>query len=112
MDLPILIGLFLLGLCVGSFCNVLIYRIPKGEEFVKTFMPVEKLKTETSEWKSTEIGYDDEVIICRRCHRKLKDAESKKLGFGKTCYKKYCKRKPIQDGAGYTPTGEIAISDE
>ena len=36
MDLPILILLFLLGLCFGSFCNVLIYRIPKGEEFVKT----------------------------------------------------------------------------
>ena len=28
--------LTLLGLCVGSFCNVLIYRLPKGEEFVKT----------------------------------------------------------------------------
>lgn len=26
----------LLGLCVGSFCNVLIFRIPKGEEFVRT----------------------------------------------------------------------------
>ena len=36
MDLPILILLALLGLCVGSFCNVLIYRLPKGEEFVKT----------------------------------------------------------------------------
>ena len=31
-----LIFLTLLGLCVGSFCNVLIYRLPKGEEFVKT----------------------------------------------------------------------------
>lgn len=36
MDLPILVLLCLLGLCVGSFCNVLIYRIPRGEEFVKT----------------------------------------------------------------------------
>jgi len=26
----------IVGLCVGSFCNVLIFRIPRGEEFVKT----------------------------------------------------------------------------
>lgn len=31
-----LLFLTLVGLCVGSFCNVLIYRLPRGEEFVKT----------------------------------------------------------------------------
>ncbi len=36
MEPLILILLTLVGLCVGSFCNVLIYRLPKGEEFVKT----------------------------------------------------------------------------
>lgn len=30
---------------------------------------------------------------CRRCHRKLKDEKSRQLGFGKTCYEKYLKRK-------------------
>ena len=33
MDNLLLILIFLLGLCVGSFCNVLIYRLPKKEDF-------------------------------------------------------------------------------
>lgn len=36
MDALILILITVLGLCVGSFLNVLILRIPAGEEFVKT----------------------------------------------------------------------------
>lgn len=35
MDNLLLILIFLLGLCVGSFCNVLIYRLPKKEDFVR-----------------------------------------------------------------------------
>ena len=35
MDSILMILIFLLGLCVGSFCNVLIYRIPRKEDFVR-----------------------------------------------------------------------------
>lgn len=36
MDWIIVLLLTIVGFCVGSFCNVLIYRIPLGEEFVRT----------------------------------------------------------------------------
>lgn len=37
----------------------------------------------------------DEVVLCKRCHRKLKDPEQRKLGFGKVCYKKQFRNRKI-----------------
>lgn len=36
---------------------------------------------------------NEENKYCKRCHRELKNIESKELGFGKTCYHKYINRK-------------------
>lgn len=36
---------------------------------------------------------EDQSKICRRCHHKLKDDNSIKLGFGKICYLKYMQSK-------------------
>ena len=38
--------------------------------------------------KQEFIAAEKNNILCKRCHRKLKNDESIKLGFGKTCYKK------------------------
>lgn len=34
---------------------------------------------------------DNEILRCKRCHRKLKDENSKHIGFGKVCYEKWKK---------------------
>lgn len=34
-------------------------------------------------------------VLCKKCHRELKDIQSKKLGFGPVCYKKYMNRKKV-----------------
>ena len=39
--------------------------------------------------------HKDDIAVCRRCHRKLKDETSKKLGFGKVCYKKYINQSKV-----------------
>lgn len=36
LSIPVYVFVFIMGIMFGSFLNVLIYRIPKGEEFVKT----------------------------------------------------------------------------
>ena len=36
---------------------------------------------------------NEKYKYCNRCHRKLIDEKSKKLGFGKVCYKKYLAKK-------------------
>ena len=33
--------------------------------------------------------------FCKRCHRELKDNQSKQIGYGPVCYKKYLDRKKI-----------------
>lgn len=38
---------------------------------------------------------EKEHLVCIRCGRKLKSAESRELGFGKTCYKKWQKETPV-----------------
>lgn len=33
--------------------------------------------------------------ICSRCHRVLRDAQSRKLGFGPVCYKKHLQKQKV-----------------
>ena len=34
------------------------------------------------------IMQDNEVVFCKRCNRRLRDIDAKKLGYGKVCYNK------------------------
>ena len=36
----------------------------------------------------------DEFEFCLRCHRKLKNEEARKIGYGKVCLKKVKEQKP------------------
>lgn len=39
---------------------------------------------------------DDKTYkVCQRCGRKLKDYNSKRLGYGQLCYKKYLSRQKV-----------------
>lgn len=42
-----------------------------------------------------KVNQKTDEYICRRCHRKLKDETSRKLGFGKVCYKKYIQKSTV-----------------
>ena len=37
----------------------------------------------------------EEIKYCKRCHRKLKDNQSKQLGYGKICYSKINKKEAL-----------------
>ena len=41
------------------------------------------------------VGHIEEYkkVLCRKCHRELKDEQSRKLGFGPICYKKYMNKR-------------------
>lgn len=36
-----------------------------------------------------EMPLSTDQAICKRCHRRLKDLQSRKRGFGNICYLKY-----------------------
>ena len=42
-----------------------------------------------------ELSVLESKVVCKRCHRPLKDEISKKLGFGRICYQKYLNRKKV-----------------
>ena len=41
------------------------------------------------------IKQTEQINICKRCHRRLKDNQSTTLGFGPICYKKYLEKQKV-----------------
>lgn len=64
--------LFILGLVVGSFLNVLIDRLPKGEEILFSRSHCDHCRKPLRWFELVPVGsYLIQAGRCRRCHRKI-----------------------------------------
>ncbi|MEK7577031.1 MAG: prepilin peptidase [Patescibacteria group bacterium] len=64
--------LFLVGLCVGSFCNVLAKRLPRGEDVLVTRSHCDFCKKTLAWYELIPLfSFFLQARRCRHCHKKL-----------------------------------------